>query len=428
MDAKDLLLLVRVGCLREQALTSWTARPDLELAVAESATAAYLRLAERQIPLSPERPAEEVYQACRAVLAAADGAKGVIGFLDSTLPLVARLAEEFGLPGCSPQTLQHLTDKAWARGRFAESGVPGPGFRTLRAGTAAGNRPAAVAGLDYPLILKPADSSAGRGVIRAAGPEELDAAWETAARFTKSGVLLAEEELIGEEISVETVTVAGRTVVLACTEKLSTRGEAFVELGQATPARLDGALGTEVREIATAALKAVGFDHGIAHTEMILTQAGPRIIEVNPRPAGDCIMDLVRLTTGVNVYDLAADLALGRPVDLDALERTAFTGGAAIRFLTGEPGVVRRIDGVAAAAARLDPARERMVLLTRPGDTVDAVSTNLHRLGYVIAVGDSTAAALARAEEIAALVTVTTSAAAQGERPAHRLPSSECWT
>ncbi|MEU1374646.1 ATP-grasp domain-containing protein [Streptomyces triculaminicus] len=429
MDAKALLLLVRVGCLREQALSSWAARTDFGLAVAESATAAYLRLADQQIPLSPERPAEEVYEACRAALAAAPGEKGVIGFLDSTLPLVARLAEEFGLPGCSPSTLSNLTDKTWARERFAASGVPGPRFRVLDAAvTATADRQAAVAGLAFPLIVKPADSSAGRGVVRAGDASELDAAWDAAAPFTKTGGLLAEEELIGEEISVETVTVDGRTVVVACTEKLSTRGEAFVELGQASPARLGGGLDQEVRDIAAAALKAVGYDHGIAHTEMILTADGPRIIEVNPRPAGDCILDLIRLAGGVDVYGIAADLALGRPVDLDALERTAFTSGAAIRFLTGEPGVVRRIDGVAEASARLDPARERLVLLTRPGDVVEPVTTNLHRLGYVITVGDDTAAAVERAERIAATVSVVTSPAAPGEPPARRLPSSECWT
>ncbi|MEV8475744.1 ATP-grasp domain-containing protein [Streptomyces sp. NPDC051173] len=429
MDAKALLLLIRVGCLREQALTSWTRRADFGLAVAESATAAYLRLAEHQIPLSPERPAEEVYEACRAALAAAPGEKGVIGFLDSTLPLVARLAEEFGLPGCSPSTLRSLTDKTWARERFAEAGVPGPRFRVLDAAvTDPAERRAAVEGLTYPLIVKPADSSAGRGVVRAGNPRELDTAWGAAAPFTKSGTLLAEEELLGAEISVETVTVDGHTVVAACTEKLSTRGDSFVELGQAVPARLDAASEAEVSGIAAAALKAVGFDHGIAHTEMILTAHGPRIIEVNPRPAGDCILDLVELTSGVDLYGTAADLALRRPVDTDALDRAAPTSGAAIRFLSAEPGVVRHIDGVTEASALLDPARERLVLLTRPGDIVEPVTTNLHRLGYVIAVGDDTAAAVGRADRLAAMVTVVTSPAAPGEPPARRLPSSECWT
>lgn len=429
LDTRALLLLVRVGCLREQALRSWTARPDLDLALAESATAAYLRLADRQVPLSPERPADEIYEACRAQLAAAPGRKGVIGFLDSTLPVVARLAEEFGLPGCPPETLRNLTDKTWARARLAECAVPGPEFRVLDAAlTGTAERTRALSGLRHPLILKPADSSAGRGVIRVAGPEETDDAWEHAAAFTKNGTLLAEEELIGDEISVETLTVDGRTVVLARTEKLATRDESFVELGQAVPARLSGPLGERIDEVAAAALKAVGFDHGIAHTEMILTADGPRIVEVNPRPAGDCILDLVHLTTGTDVYGLAADLALGEPVDLDALAAARPAGGAAIRFLTAPAGVVRRVDGVPEAAALLDPAHERLVLLTRPGDVVEPVTTNLHRLGYVLAVGPDTETAVARAERAAALVGIVTSPPAPGEPPARRLPSSECWT
>ncbi len=429
MAAESLLLLVRVGCLREQALTSWTARHDLSLAVAESSTAAYLRLADRQIPLSPERPADEMYEACRAVLAATPGDKGVIGFLDSTLPLVAQLSEEFALPGCSPAVLKNLTDKTWARTRLAESGVPGPGFRVLDASVSEhAHRRSLVEGLGYPLILKPADSSAGRGVVRAVDPAALDRAWDTAARFTRTGTLLAEEELTGDEISVETVTRAGRTAVVTATEKFSTRGDAFVEFGHAVPARLPDGLGAHVGDVARAALKAVGFDHGIAHTELILTPDGPKVVEVNPRPAGDCIMDLVRLAGGTSLYDTAADLALGRPVDLDALDATDFTGGAAIRFLTAEPGVVRRIEGVAAVSAELDHATERLVLLSRPGDRIDDVSSNLHRPGYVIAVGADTRAAIERAERLAARITFTTSPAAPDEPPQRRLPSSECWT
>jgi argininosuccinate lyase len=429
MSTEAQLLLVRLGCLREQALRTWIARPDFELAVAESGTAAHLRLADRPVPLSPERPAQEVYEACRAALAAAPGRKGVIGFLDSVLPVVARLAEEFDIPGCSPEVLAKLTDKSWARARFAERGVPGPGFRVLEAAVASrAERERLVAGLAYPLILKPVDSSAGRGVIRADGPDSLDLAWETAARFTKTGTLLAEEEMHGAEISVETVTVDGRTAVLACTEKTTTRGESFVETGHALPARLAPAVLAQVRRIVPAALAALGYDYGIAHTELILTETGPRIIEVNPRPAGDCILDLLKAATGTDLYDVAADLALGLPVDLDALDALEPTGAAAIRFLGAEPGLVRRIDGVAQASGLLDPAAERLVLLTRPGDLLAPVTTNLHRPGYVLAVGRSTEEAVERADRLAAMITIETSAPADGEERPHRLPSSECWT
>ncbi len=429
MSTEAQLLLVRLGCLREAALRSWITRPDFEVAVAESGTAAHLRLADRQVVLSPERSADEIYEACRAALAAAPGRKGVIGFLDSVLPVVARLAAEFGIPGCSPEVLANLTDKSWARARFAERSVPGPGFRVLDAAVGSrSERERLVAGLAYPLIIKPADSSAGRGVIRADGPESLSAAWDTAAGFTKSGTLLAEEEMHGDEVSVESVTVGGRTSIIAVTEKTTTRGESFVEMGHALPARLEPAVAGEIRRVVPAALAALGYDHGIAHTELILTASGPRIIEVNPRPAGDCILDLLRAATGTDLYGVAADLALGLPVDLDALGSLEFTGGAAIRFLGAEPGIVRRIDGVAEVSRLLDSAVERLVLLSRPGDLLAPVTTNLHRPGYVLTVGRDTAEAVERAERFASMISIETSAQVDGEQRPHRLPSSECWT
>lgn len=45
-----------------------------------------------------------------------------------------------------------------------------------------------------------------------------------------------------------------------------------------------------------------------------------------------------------------------------------------------------------------------------------------------VTVGEDTAAAVARAEEVAALVSVHTSPSAEGEPPTRRLPSAECWT
>ncbi len=62
---------------------------------------------------------------------------------------------------------------------------------------------------------------------------------------------------------------------------------------------------------AEAAISAVGLDHGVVHTELRMTSAGPRIIEINPRPAGNQITELIRLVTGVDLPRVAVELALG---------------------------------------------------------------------------------------------------------------------
>ena len=49
----------------------------------------------------------------------------------------------------------------------------------------------------------------------------------------------------------------------------------------------------EATEFAVAALAAIGFDHGLAHVELMMTESGPRLIEVNPRLAGGGMAGLV---------------------------------------------------------------------------------------------------------------------------------------
>src|SRR5690606_35094068 len=113
-------------------------------------------------------------------------------------------------------------------------------------------------------------------------------------------LLLLEEVLWGTEISVEAVTVAGRTTVVAITDKSVAGPPAFVESGHMVPARLDPRVTAEVEAFTVAALDAIGFTHGVSHTEVMVTEDGPRLVEINPRQGGGHIFELVELVTGTN--------------------------------------------------------------------------------------------------------------------------------
>ena len=55
------------------------------------------------------------------------------------------------------------------------------------------------------------------------------------------------------------------------------------------------------------------------HVELRLTASGPRVIEVNGRPAGDLIPLLVERATGINIPQALATLATGETPDLKAV-------------------------------------------------------------------------------------------------------------
>ena len=124
-------------------------------------------------------------------------------------------------------------------------------------------------------------------------------------------------------------------------------GGGVVELGHVVPAALTPGDRTAVTELVTAVLDAVGLVEGPAHTEVIVTADGPRVVEAHSRRGGDRINELVRLVHGVDLEEATYRLALGG----EGPGAPAPQGAAAIRFLTATPGLVTAVTGAGAAGA-----------------------------------------------------------------------------
>lgn len=190
--------------------------------------------------------------------------------------------------------------------------------------------------------------------------------------------------LHGPEVSVETVTHGGRTQVIGVTDKSVGGAPAFVETGHMFPAALTEQDARAARDTAVRAVEALGLDHVVAHTEIKLTPAGPRVVEVNPRPAGNRITELVRHVTGIDIAAACVDVALGQEPDL----RRHDTGlrSAAIGFLVpGAGGVLDAIDGGDTVGEAPDVLE---LSLAAPGTRVTAAGSNNAYLGHVMA-GDT---------------------------------------
>ncbi|MGW8360716.1 ATP-grasp domain-containing protein [Streptomyces wedmorensis] len=313
---------------------------------------------------------------------------GVVTSCDYYLRTAARIAGRLGLPGPTPEAVENACRKDATRRVLAEAGLPGPRFALCAdwAETAAAAR-----AIGYPLVLKPVDLCAGMFVRRVDDETALADAHRALAAFPvnargqrRDPVVLLEELLDGPEVSVETVSYDGAVHVVGVTDK-SVGGEpAFIETGHMFPAALDPADAEAAAETARRALKALGLDGVVAHTEIKLTADGPRLVEVNPRPAGNRITELVRHVTGIDLAAACVDVALGREPDL----RRRATGltSAAIGFLVpDEDGVLEAVDGADAVRAADDLLELR---LADPGKSVRAAGSNNEYLGHVMA-GDA---------------------------------------
>lgn len=182
--------------------------------------------------------------------------------------------------------------------------------------------------------------------------------------------------------------------MIGVTDK-SVGGEpAFIETGHMFPAALPAADAAAAQETAVRAIEALGLDGVVAHTEIKLTPDGPRLVEVNPRPAGNRITELIRHVTGIDTAAAAVDVALGQRPDLR--ERETGLRSAAIGFLVPRTvGVLEAVDGadlVRAAPGVLE------LQLAAPGTAVKEAGSNNTYLGHVMA-GDAEGPAARRRVE-----------------------------
>jgi biotin carboxylase len=317
---------------------------------------------------------------------------GVLTTCDYYLVSVARIAEHLGLPGPAPGVMAAATRKDSVRQALDLAGVPNPAHAVVKTWDEAR---AAAARIGYPLVAKPVDLNAGTSVRRVDSDAHLkDAVHEIAGRDCNTRgqaapkVVLLEEMLVGTEVSVEAVTVDGRTTVLGITDKSVTAPPAFVESGHMFPARLEVGVADAVEAFVVEVLDAVGFIHGLTHSEVMVTADGSRLVELNPRQGGGHIFELVHLVTGTNPLQLLVDVALGRATQVGTtaspLEGAAAPGGSAAVVFVMAPhaGEVRDVAGLGALSR--DP---HVVRWTLPTPVVSPLPVdNEAYLGHVVTI------------------------------------------
>lgn len=340
--------------------------------------------------------AAAVRAACRML--ADDGLCGVTSSSEYFAAGAAVVASELGLPAPDAAAVARCRQKGRQRAALASAGVPGPAFRVATGGAAAVS---AAEQICWPVVVKPIAGSGSVGVRRCGGPDEVQG-WVRNLHRRGDDRVLVEGYLDGPEFSVEIFDGA----VVGVVAKHLGPAPYFVEIGHDFPAPLDERDRAVLERAAVRAVRALGLGWGAAHVELRMTTDGPMIVEVNPRLAGGMIPTLIALTAGIDLVDAVVARASGqRPSPARLGHRH---GHAAIRFLVaGSGGTVTAASGP--AAARALPLVCRAVLTVAPGDTVEITHSFRDRLGYVIATGESSNAAVSRAAEALSRFTVTVS-------------------
>lgn len=307
--------------------------------------------------------------------------------LASDMPMrsVAFVAKKLGLVGISEQTALNATNKAVMRQCLKEHGVPIPEFYKVSSKEQYEDALSVFRDKCIRCIVKPADNSGSRGIELIAdinNERETGAAYEYSKKNSRCGDVVVEEYMEGAEVSVETLSIGGKCHVIQITDKLTTGAPFFVEMGHSEPSMLPDETKMRIEEVAAAAVNAIGITDGPSHTEIKVTQNGPKIVELGARLGGDCITThLVPLSTGVNMVEASIKIALGEKPDL----KKKWDKGSAIRYLKTGEGIVESIEGV--EEARQMSGVMQVSIIHGIGEKVGEIKSSVDRAGFVIAQG-----------------------------------------
>ncbi|MBQ7346477.1 MAG: ATP-grasp domain-containing protein [Clostridia bacterium] len=133
-------------------------------------------------------------------------------FIDSMLPYAREICDRLGLPFyASKEQIQLSLDKNFFKATCRKFGVPVPNDYTemiAQNGFHSNN-------IVFPVIVKPIDSSGGRGIRICNNAEELQSAYEYALSISPSKNVLVEEYVVGDEVTA-TYTMKDGEISLSC--------------------------------------------------------------------------------------------------------------------------------------------------------------------------------------------------------------------
>jgi len=348
--------------------------------------------ADRAIPLHFEQPE----QAARDLLArlAANRPDAFLALGDRPTVTAAYAAGLFGLTYNSPESVLASRSKLRQRKVFRDAGLSVPDFFSFALDEPLG---AVISRVKFPCVVKPLSLAASQGVIRANDRVEFAAAVSRNRALLESPELqvtresgldrlLVEGYIPGREVAVEGLLDRGRLRVLAIFDKPDPlEGPYFEESIYVTPSRLSEKQQVSIVDCLGRSVRALGLEHGPLHAEFRINEAGPWVLEVQPRPIGGLCARALRFgPEKIYLEELLVRHALGLPGS--DLSREPEASGV-MMIPVPKSGVLEGVEGL--EAARATPHVTDIQITARLHDPIVAWPEGSSYLGFIFAGGET---------------------------------------
>ncbi|AOM81667.1 ATP-grasp domain-containing protein [Salisediminibacterium beveridgei] len=246
---------------------------------------------------------------------------GIIAFAsDPAAPTAAYVGNELNLPSNPYESVRILTKKDLFRKFLKKHGFNCPKAESFYYKEEA-IRELEKLEFEYPLMVKPIDSSGSKGVNRINSINELDEAFELALVNSKEKIVIIEEFIeMGHKhmIGGDGFVINGELKFngfLNCHR--SKNLSPYVPIGKSYPLFLDNEKINLAKKEIEKVLRILGITMGALNLELMFDKRGRLyIIEIGPRNGGNMIPDLLEMITGVNLIAATVEAALGNEIKI----------------------------------------------------------------------------------------------------------------
>lgn len=311
------------------------------------------------------------------------------GCLEYLNVIIARLSKRLGLPCLYPEAVAlDVSDKARMKAKMVESNIPTSKYLCLT-----DCQPNSFDGLHYPLFVKPADSSGSNGVNRVKSQFELKSAFDSAKKFSKSGLVIVEEEAKGLECNAYCYVLNGEANVLLISSKYSEINNAAHSntkcISTYAPAPISFASERAIANVAQRIATAFSLQSTPMFMQLMVSDADVSVIEFACRIPGGYSYRSIINKLGFDYFDFLLDVLLGECKNPDISD----TGEISlVHSFYAYPGILDRVEGFEKLVADgtivdINIARER-------GSIFSEESCNREKVGHFVVAAGSSAEAI----------------------------------
>lgn len=244
---------------------------------------------------------------------------GILAYAsDPAAPTAAYVSEKLNLPGNPHKSVDLLCNKNKFRQFLKENGFNSPtaiSFDNLENAISWKNKQE----VEFPLIVKPVDSSGSKGVTKVYDPIDLMPALKFAFKFSKSKKIIVEklieknhEYLVGGDI-----LIYNREIILPgllnCHR--DTNVNELVPVGKSYPLQLDKEYVDKILQELKKLVNLLNIDNCALNVEAVVDSSDKVwFVDVGPRNGGNLIPELLSSIYNIDIVSLTINMAMGEKI------------------------------------------------------------------------------------------------------------------